>query len=54
MGRGYALARDVPEAKTSFERFFTLWSNADADVPALIQAKAQYAKLMGEVKRVNV
>jgi DNA-binding winged helix-turn-helix (wHTH) protein/Flp pilus assembly protein TadD len=54
MGRGYALARDVPKAKTAFERFFALWSNADADVPALIQAKAQYARLMGKVKRGNV
>jgi tetratricopeptide (TPR) repeat protein len=49
MGRGYALSRDVPKAKTAFERFFALWSNADADIPALIQAKTQYARLMGKV-----
>lgn len=54
MARAYALARDAPKAKTAFERFFALWSNADADVPALIQAKAQYARLTGKVKRGNV
>ena len=47
MARGYALARDVPKAESAFERFFTLWNEADADVPALVQAKAEYAKLKG-------
>jgi hypothetical protein len=27
--------------------FFALWNEADADVPALVQAKAEYAKLKG-------
>jgi hypothetical protein len=51
MARGYELAQDTAKAKTAFERFFALWSNADADVPELIQAKAEYARLSGTLKR---
>src|SRR4029077_10581630 len=45
LGRAYALSGDTPKAKTAYGDFFALWKNADADVPLLTQAKAEYAKL---------
>ena len=45
LGRAYALAGDSAKAKTSYQDFFALWKNADPDIPILIQAKAEYAKL---------
>jgi tetratricopeptide (TPR) repeat protein len=50
LARAYALdaakdpaARD--KARTAYQNFLTLWKDADPDVPILIQAKAEYAKL---------
>jgi eukaryotic-like serine/threonine-protein kinase len=45
MARGYALAGDTERAKKAFQDFFELWKDADADIPVLKQAKAEYAKL---------
>ena len=45
LGRAYALSGDTVKAKTAYQDFFALWKNADADVPLLTQAKAEYAKL---------
>jgi len=45
LGRAYALSGDSAKAKTAYQDFFTLWKNADPDVPLLKQAKAEYAKL---------
>ena len=50
LARAYALdaakdpaARD--KARTAYQNFLALWKDADPDVPVLIQAKAEYAKL---------
>ncbi len=45
MARGFALAGDSEKAKKAFESFFSLWKYADADIPILKQAKAEYASL---------
>ena len=45
LGRAYALEREKAKARASYEDFFTLWKNADPDIPLLKQAKAEYAKL---------
>lgn len=45
LGRAYALSGDTNKAKTTYQRFFTLWKDADPDIPVLKQAKAEYAKL---------
>jgi eukaryotic-like serine/threonine-protein kinase len=36
---------DTVKAKTAYLDFFTLWKDADPDIPVLIAAKAEYAKL---------
>lgn len=44
-GRAYALAGETAKAKSSYDHFLKLWNNADAQLPVLIQAKVEYAKL---------
>ena len=36
---------DLREARAVYQNFFTLWKDADHDIPILEQAKAEYAKL---------
>jgi hypothetical protein len=36
---------DISRARTAYEDFLTLWKDADPDIPILIAAKAEYAKL---------
>jgi serine/threonine protein kinase/tetratricopeptide (TPR) repeat protein len=45
LGRAYAISGDQVKAKTAYQDFFTLWKDADPDIPILKQAKADYAKL---------
>ncbi len=33
------------KARTAYQDFFALWKDADPDVPVLLQAKSEYAKL---------
>jgi hypothetical protein len=43
--RAYALTSDAAKARTAYQDFFTVWKDADPDIPVLKQAKAEYAKL---------
>jgi eukaryotic-like serine/threonine-protein kinase len=45
LGRSHAMAGDTAKAKAAYQDFFTLWKDADPDVPILKEAKAEYAKL---------
>ncbi len=45
MGRAFALAGDTGKAVTAYQDFLSLWKNADTDIPILVQAKAEYARL---------
>jgi serine/threonine protein kinase/tetratricopeptide (TPR) repeat protein len=45
LGRAYALAGDTAKSKSVYQDFFALWKDADPDIPILIAAKAEYAKL---------
>ena len=45
IARSYSLFGNTAKAKTAYQDFFALWKDADSDVPILIQAKAEYAKL---------
>ena len=45
LGRAYALAGDASQAKAAYQDFFILWKDADPDIPILIAAKAEFAKL---------
>ncbi|MBI3477984.1 MAG: winged helix-turn-helix domain-containing protein [Acidobacteria bacterium] len=45
IGRAYAGAGDSANARSSFGRFLSLWSDADSDHPTLRSAKAELAAL---------
>jgi hypothetical protein len=45
LGRAFALTGDTAKAKAAYQGFFTLWKNADPDIPILIQANAEYVRL---------
>ena len=45
LARAYALQGDTVKARAKYQDFLTLWKDADADIPVLKQAKAEYAKL---------
>jgi eukaryotic-like serine/threonine-protein kinase len=45
LGRAYSMLGDTPNARAAYEGFFTLWKDADPDIPVLKEAKAEYAKL---------
>jgi len=45
LGRVFALSGDKTKAKTAYEAFLALWKDADADVPILKSAKAEFATL---------
>jgi hypothetical protein len=45
LARAYALAGDTTKARTAYQDFFALWKDADPDIPILIAAKSEYAKL---------
>ena len=45
LARAEVLAGDTAKAKAAYKEFFNLWKNADSNIPILIEAKAEYAKL---------
>jgi tetratricopeptide (TPR) repeat protein/predicted Ser/Thr protein kinase len=45
LARAFALAGDTAKARAAYQDFLTLWKDADPDIPILMQAKAEYAKL---------
>ena len=45
VGRAYVLSGDTAKAQAAYQEFFTLWKDADPDVPVLKEAKAEFAKL---------
>ena len=45
LARAYALSGDTVKAKSAYQDFLGLWKDADAEIPILIAAKSEYAKL---------
>ena len=45
LGRTFAQSGDTARAKAAYQDFLTLWKDADADVPVLTQARAEFARL---------
>ena len=45
VARGFGVQGDVAKARAAYNDFFTLWKDADPDIPILKEAKAEYAKL---------
>jgi len=45
LGRALAMTGDKVAARQAYQDFFTLWKDANPDIPILMQPKAEYAKL---------
>jgi eukaryotic-like serine/threonine-protein kinase len=45
LARAYVLQGDTAKAKAAYQDFLILWMDADPDIPVLIAARAEYAKL---------
>jgi Flp pilus assembly protein TadD len=45
LARALALSGDIVKAKSAYGDLLTLWKNADADIPVLKEARAEYARL---------
>jgi eukaryotic-like serine/threonine-protein kinase len=45
LARAYAMDGDTAKARTAYQDFFVTWKDADAGLPLLTAAKAEYAKL---------
>jgi eukaryotic-like serine/threonine-protein kinase len=43
--RGAAMAGDTARSRSAYQELFKLWTDADADLPALVAAKQEYARL---------
>jgi tetratricopeptide (TPR) repeat protein len=45
LARALVLSGDAAKARSAYNDLFTLWKSADADIPVLEQARAEYARL---------
>ena len=45
LARAWVMSGDTKAAKTGYQDFLALWKDADPDIPILIAAKSEYAKL---------
>jgi eukaryotic-like serine/threonine-protein kinase len=45
IARALALSGDTDKARAQYDAFFTLWKDADTDIPILIAAKSEGAKI---------
>jgi tetratricopeptide (TPR) repeat protein len=45
LGRAYALVGDIESSRTDYERFLSLWKDADPNLPVLKSARSEYALL---------
>ena len=45
LARAWVLRGDTAKARAAYNDFLTLWKDADSDIPVLIAAKSEYAKL---------
>ncbi len=45
LARAYVLQGDTGKAKVAYQDFFAMWKDADAGIPVMVAAKAEYGKL---------
>jgi tetratricopeptide (TPR) repeat protein len=45
LARAYTLVGDLANARKSYQDFLGIWKDADPDIPVLVQARGEYAKL---------
>jgi DNA-binding winged helix-turn-helix (wHTH) protein/Flp pilus assembly protein TadD len=45
LARAYGIQGDTSKSRAAYQDFLTLWKDADPDIPVLMRAKAEYARL---------
>lgn len=45
LARAYDIMGDAAKGRAAYQDFFTLWKDADPDIPILKRAQVEYAKL---------
>jgi DNA-binding winged helix-turn-helix (wHTH) protein/tetratricopeptide (TPR) repeat protein len=45
LARALAAQKNVPDSLAAYQTFFTMWKDADPDLPVLLQARRDYAQL---------
>jgi Tfp pilus assembly protein PilF len=45
LARAYALQGETAKARVAYQNFLSSWKDADPDIPILVAAKSEYAKL---------
>lgn len=45
LARAYAMQGEDAKARVAYQNLLAKWKDADPDLPVLLQAKAEYAKL---------
>jgi hypothetical protein len=45
LGRAYSMTNDTSKAKAAYEQVFSVWKDADSDIPVLKQARVEFGKL---------
>jgi DNA-binding winged helix-turn-helix (wHTH) protein/Flp pilus assembly protein TadD len=45
LGRAYIVSRNAAKARIEYQNFFSLWKDADRDIPILKEAKTEYTTL---------
>jgi serine/threonine protein kinase/Tfp pilus assembly protein PilF len=45
VARAYALQGNAPKARVAYQDFLALWKDADPDIPILVAAKSEYARM---------
>ena len=48
LARASALAGDPATARKAYGEFFTIWKEADTDIPVLVEARAEYKMLVNQ------
>ena len=45
LARGLARSGDTAKSRSAYQDFFAAWKHADPDIPVLVAAKQEYARL---------
>ena len=45
LARAYTLQGQTDKSRAAYQDFFTLWKDADQEIPILKEAKAEYTRL---------
>jgi serine/threonine protein kinase/tetratricopeptide (TPR) repeat protein len=51
LGRALTISGDVNGSRKAYQDFFAIWKDADDDLPILLEAKEEYEKLNGPIRK---